>query len=124
MMALRTKLRDVQPSSMGTPRIDNDITTCIGRTKLVRINNTEKEGRVGEVIAKLEYTNPCLSIKDRIAIQCWMMLKPKERSSQEKQRLLILLLETQELLGEWLLLFGVIKWFKSSQNRTRWNGVP
>ena len=54
MMALRTKLQDVQPSSMGAPRIDNDITTCIGRTKLVRINNTEKEGRVGEVIAKLE----------------------------------------------------------------------
>lgn len=68
-MALRTKLQNEYPSAMGAPRIDNDITGCIGQTKLVRINNTQKEGRVGEVVAKLEYTNPCLSIKDRITIQ-------------------------------------------------------
>ena len=54
MMALRTKLEHVDPSTMGAPRIDNDITTCIGQTKLVRINNTDAEGRVGEVVAKVE----------------------------------------------------------------------
>jgi len=54
MMALRTRLQDSFPSAMGAPRIDKDITYCIGQTKLVRINNTEKEGRVGEVVAKLE----------------------------------------------------------------------
>jgi len=81
MMALRTKLQAVQPSAMGAPRIDDDITTCIGRTKLVRINNTEKEGSVGEVVAKLEYTNPCLSIKDRIVIQ---MLDDAEAKGEVK----------------------------------------
>lgn len=69
MMVLRGKLQQEYSSIMGSPRIDDDITTCIGQTNLVRINNTEKEGRVGEVVAKLEYTNPCLSVKDRIVIQ-------------------------------------------------------
>lgn len=69
MMSLRTKLQDLEPSTMGAPRINDDITSCIGQTKLVRINNTGKEGRVGEIVAKLEYTNPCLSIKDRTVIQ-------------------------------------------------------
>ena len=54
IMKLRTKLQTVHPSSMGGPRISKDITECIGETKLVRINNTQSEGRVGEVVAKLE----------------------------------------------------------------------
>ena len=54
IMALRSRLQEVYPSAMGSPRISEYITDCIGETKLVRINNTEKEGRVGEVVAKLE----------------------------------------------------------------------
>ena len=54
IMKLRTKLQTVHPSSMGVARISKDITECIGETKLVRINNTQSEGRVGEVVAKLE----------------------------------------------------------------------
>lgn len=59
IMKLRTKLQTVHPSSMGVPRISKDITECIGETKLVRINNTQSEGRVGEVVAKLEVSIMC-----------------------------------------------------------------
>ena len=59
IMKLRTKLQIVYPSSMGVPRISKDITECIGETKLVRINNTQSEGRVGEVVAKLEVRIVC-----------------------------------------------------------------
>jgi hypothetical protein len=53
-MALRTKLQDVEPSMMGPPRINDDITSCIGQTKLVRVNNAGKEGPVREIVGKLE----------------------------------------------------------------------
>lgn len=64
---------------MGSPTIASDILECIGQTKLVKINNTEKEGRLGEVVAKLEYTNPCLSVKDRIVMQ---MFKDAEEKGE------------------------------------------
>jgi hypothetical protein len=79
MMALRTKLQQVSPSAMGSPTIASDILECIGQTKLVKINNTEKEGRLGEVVAMLEYTNPYLSVKDRIVMQ---MFKDAEEKGE------------------------------------------
>jgi len=69
---------------MGSPRVDEDIVDCVGKTKLVRLNKIKsvlrnKDNGVGsietttssddaaEVVAKLEFTNPGLSVKDRIA---------------------------------------------------------
>eukprot|EP00978_Attheya_sp_CCMP212_P046567 scaffold399411_cov62-Attheya_sp.AAC.1 len=71
MMKLRTRFQKECPSAMGAPTIDSDIAASIGRTKLVRINRvgaTHRHSNRAEVVAKLEFTNPGLSVKDRIAI--------------------------------------------------------
>jgi len=79
LMGLRSALHEKLPSAMGSPCIDQDIVECIGKTKLVKLTkiqsllNAESEIPVGsaeetgEVVAKLEFTNPGLSVKDRIA---------------------------------------------------------
>jgi cysteine synthase A len=66
LMKLRRKFEREVPSAMGCPRIDPDISQCIGQTKLVRINKINAPLQ-GEVVAKLEFLNPGLSVKDRIA---------------------------------------------------------
>ena len=91
LMGLRTKLQEVLPSAMGSPCIHKDIVDCIGRTKLVQLHKIqsalrengsstaqEEQESVGaaEVVAKLEFTNPGLSVKDRIAKS---MLEAAER---------------------------------------------
>ncbi|WP_430593431.1 cysteine synthase A [Humidisolicoccus flavus] len=48
------------------PRIHDDITTTIGRTPLVRINQLNTGG--ADVLAKLEFFNPGASVKDRLAL--------------------------------------------------------
>src|SRR5512140_1804397 len=46
-------------------KIANDVTELVGNTPLVRIRRLT-QGAVGDVVAKLEYRNPGLSVKDRI----------------------------------------------------------
>jgi cysteine synthase A len=48
-------------------KIANDITELTGRTPLVRLQRLS-EGLTAQIVAKLEYYNPCGSVKDRISV--------------------------------------------------------
>jgi len=50
-------------------RVYDSIAETIGNTPLVRLNRTAQEaGAVAQVLVKLEYLNPLLSVKDRIGV--------------------------------------------------------
>ena len=50
-------------------RIYDSIAEVIGNTPLVRLNRVAQEaGAVAQVLVKLEYLNPLLSVKDRIGV--------------------------------------------------------
>src|SRR3990172_2234408 len=66
--------------------IANFISELIGRTPLLRLNRVTRECK-GEVIAKLEFFNPCGSIKDRIGFS---MIEAAEKAGLIRKDTIIL----------------------------------
>ncbi len=59
-------------------KIANSITELIGNTPLVRINALNRDG-AADILLKLEYFNPCGSVKDRIGLA---MIEAAERDGR------------------------------------------
>jgi cysteine synthase len=59
-------------------KIANNVTELIGNTPLVRLNRLGK-GVPAEILLKLEYFNPCHSVKDRIGVA---MIDAAEKAGQ------------------------------------------
>ena len=68
------------------PRVAQDITELVGNTPLVRLNKVSQDLEA-EIVAKLEFFNPCASVKDRIGVS---MIKDAEKVGAIKEGTVII----------------------------------